>query len=145
MPLFLMSLIPGKNTLDSIKWGVLAVLILGGGVVALVSAFHTPSKVSLAVSAEHAKGNVEKLQFALKEQAEKAAALEALEAGKRQKQAQSVQNAELSARVEKLKAENAELTKPRADDSTPVLLPDDPWLLRVPKNGTATGANRARP
>jgi cell division protein FtsB len=144
MPLFLLSLIPAKATLDSLKYGAIAVLC-GLLLVVGVSVLHTPSKVSYAVSAEHAKGNVEKLQFALKaEQAEKAAALEALEAGKRQKKAQADQNAELSARVSILESENAKLKTPRPDDATPVLDPNDSWLLRGPKAGSPDRARAPR-
>ena len=143
MPLFLMSLLPGKSTLDSLKWAAIAVLVLGGSTLALVLFTHTPSKLTYAVSAEHEKGNVEKLKAALEaEKAEKAAFADALESRKRQDKARDDKTAELSAALIILKAENAELTKPRPDDGSMPLDPLDPWLLR---NSKAGSANRNRP
>ena len=134
---FLLSFLP----LSSLRWSLYGI-IAGVGIVLLAILTHSPSaKVAYAVAAEHEKGNVEKLKAALEaEKAEKLAFADALEDRKRQDKARESRNTELSARVDKLKAENDALKSARTDDSAPVFAADDGWLYRSPK---AASPNRA--
>lgn len=122
----------------SILWG------LGGalaGVVLLVVtwATHSPtSRVALATQAADQHCRADELRTA---NASLAASLvaeqKASQALRTRISERSKDEIELSARVEALKAENEKLKKSRPDDGDAVFAPDDGWLLRSAKTGTA--------
>jgi hypothetical protein len=129
----------------SILWAI------GGALVAILIpvgtwALHTPSKVTLAVSAEHAKGEMQRLKDANASMAaviaeEQKAAREA----KARAAAKDAENQSVRAALLALETENNALKKPRTDDGTAVFDPGDDWLLRNAKaraNGGAGAASR---
>jgi hypothetical protein len=128
----------------SILWAI------GGAALALLIsigtwALHTPSKVTLAVNAAHADGEVKRLRDA---NAQMAAAMaeeqKAARLANARAAAKEAEHRTVSARVKELEAENAELTKPRPDDATPLFDPLDPWLQRRSKAGSTAHDPRSK-
>lgn len=134
---FLMALFSGKKS-ASLMWAVIAAIVTIASVLLLLPLIISPSKVTLATRAADAQCNTDKLSLANNALAASLIAEQKASHALRIRLAErSKDEIELSARVEKLKAENDALKEARTDDGTRVFEPDDGWLQRSAKARSA--------